>query len=96
MYPRTGCLWLGKDLVETFWIKSDHNLFADHQRRRGTALVLVNEIFDRLRVAANVTNFKRDPSLREVGLSPFAGRSTRLRKQQDGFAHVLIGIDPSS
>jgi hypothetical protein len=29
-YPRTGCLGLGEDLVESFGVKSDHYLFADH------------------------------------------------------------------
>jgi len=30
MYPRTGCFLLGKELVESFGVKSDHHLFADH------------------------------------------------------------------
>ena len=91
MYPRTACLWLVENLVESLWVKSDHHLFANNQCWCGAAIVFVEKVLDSLRIAADITVFERNSSLREVGLRPRAGWSARLRKENDGFYHLVIG-----
>jgi hypothetical protein len=81
-YPRTGC-GLGEHAFELFGVKADHHLVAHHQGRGRTALILVHQVADGLLVAADVTVFKFDPSLREVGLSPCARRSTGLAEENN-------------
>jgi len=72
-------------------VKSDHHFVADHQRGCRAALVFVHKIFDRLRVAADVTFFEIDSFLRKVAFGPCARWSARLRKQNYGLCHSLVG-----
>ncbi len=88
-YPRQGCdCWwplrglisaavtlLGKQLVQPVRIESDQDLVSDNNGRCGAALVGSDQLEDGLLVHADIFNFKWNPFLRKVGLSPGAWRS---------------------
>lgn len=87
-YPRSGCLAC-KHLVEALGIESDHHLVSYHHRWRRAALVFVYQLLDRLGVAAHVSIFELDTSLREVSRYDVAGWSARLREYNDLLHHLL-------
>ncbi len=87
MYPRTGCALFGKELVETFGVKSNHHLIPDHKSRCRTASVLVNQVLHRTLITADVAVLVNDTSLREIALEGLAGRSAGLREDDDFFIH---------
>lgn len=96
-YPSRGCLDLklaGEHLLQSFWIKADHDFFAHDDGRRGTALVLPYQLAHEGAVSGDVFAFKLDPSLREVGLRPMTRRSTGLAEYHDLLARhrsLLLG-----
>ncbi len=87
MYPRTGCALFGKELVETFGVKSNHHLIPDHKSWCRTASVLVNQVLHRTLITADVAVLVNDTSLREIALEGLAGRSAGLREDDDFFIH---------
>src|SRR5512143_376510 len=86
-YPRSGCRSAGKGLVDLFRIEPDQYLVADDDGGRGAALVGLHQLTHRREVAAHVSVFELDPSLREVGFGRIARRSARLAEDD----HPLVG-----
>ena len=80
-----------KKLVEPLRIEADHHFLADHQRWRGPAVIGADQLKDELLVGRDVTFFVVDTSILEVGLNRAAGRSARLREDDDFGGHAMNG-----
>src|ERR1043165_9347019 len=80
-YPRHGCFravtgvsslggLLCKHLVQAVRIKTDHDLITNNDCGSGAAIVGAYQFKDRLLVRTDILDFKLNPFLRKVGLSP--------------------------
>ena len=77
-YPSTLRASRLKKLFESLRIEANHHLFADHDCRGRTAVVLRHQFADRRIIRRDIPQFKIDSPLREEGLSNAAGRSAWL------------------
>ena len=78
---------LCKHLVQSFRIKADHDLIADHNGRSGTAVVSTHQFKDCFLIDTYVFHFKFDSPLREEGFSRITRRSSGLAVDHDFFRH---------
>jgi hypothetical protein len=81
----------GEQLVESFGVKADHDFLADHQRRRGAAVVGADQLKDVSLAGRYVALFELDTSILEVSLNRPARRSARLRENDDLLRHGRNG-----
>src|ERR1041384_7123825 len=82
-----GALGLGKELVETIRVETDHDFLPDHQSGSGAAVVGAYKLKNEFLVGGDITLFEFDTSILEVSLDRPAGRSTGLRENDDVTRH---------
>jgi len=82
---------LGEQLVQAFGVKADHDFLADHERRRGAAVVCADQLKDVSLAGGDVALFELDTSILEVSLNRPARRSARLREDDDLLRHGRNG-----
>jgi hypothetical protein len=76
---------VGKHPVQLLRVKTDHNGVTDNYGGCGAAVVLADQLKNRLLVHADVFYFKMNSSRREEGLGSIAGWSTGLAEHYDFF-----------
>jgi hypothetical protein len=65
-------------LFETFEVKANHDFIVNDECWGGATFVLADQVIDGIRIATYIALFECNSSLREVGRSGVARRSTGL------------------
>jgi hypothetical protein len=71
----------GKELVQAFWIESDHYFVINDESGGGATLVFINQVLQRALINADIPFFELDAPPREKGLYRITRRTAGLSKQ---------------